>query len=60
MTKERVRVVVLAFVLVALALLSSTVWVTPAVARPCCTECPSYPVLNPQIDSCAKWCDFGC
>jgi hypothetical protein len=32
----------------------------PAWARPCCSDCPSWPDLDPYTDSCARVCDPNC
>lgn len=36
-------------------LMSGRAW-----ARPCCTDCPSWPDLDPDTDSCARVCLFSC
>jgi len=32
----------------------------PAWARPCCSDCDSWPDLDPFNDPCARVCDFSC
>jgi hypothetical protein len=46
--------------LICLAVLALASAAAPAWARPCCTECETWPALNPEIDWCARWCDLGC
>src|SRR6185295_16375753 len=50
----RVRTFLCLPVLLLAALVSS-----PAGARPCCSDCPSWPDLDPS-DPCAWVCDFSC
>lgn len=57
MSKNRFSALVLAIVLVAVTLLSSTVWVAPAQARICCSWCADPP--DPD-DHCWQICSFSC
>lgn len=41
-------------------LLLAVLAASPAWARPCCSECPNWPFLDPYNDPCARVCDFDC
>lgn len=52
------RMLTLFLLLIALALVSTGVWEKPALARPCCYDCPGYPVPD-YSNSCWQVC-VGC
>jgi hypothetical protein len=48
------------FVLSLVVLLVGILTSGPAWSRPCCTDCDSWPYLDPNNDPCARVCLFSC